>query len=165
MTENNSNILDYIIPIASAIIAGIIAYIIAIKQNKSGLKIKKVDYLENKILKLSAVREIIITRKLDLPINQIITNEQMGSLAIDSIVDDIFQILKISEYFDKIFIDKISDFNDELQKMMGQAKMGKQIDELKARELVNQIPEVNIIIRKQLDDVLKKTHKQLNSIF
>jgi hypothetical protein len=165
MAENDSNILDYIIPIASAIIAGIIAYIIAIKQNKSGLKIKKVDYLENKIQKLSAAREVIITRKLDLPKNQTITNEQMGSSAIDSIVNNIWQIQKISEYFDKNFIDKISDFNDELQRIIGQAKMGKQIDEVKARELVTQMPEVNKTIRKELDDVLKKTHEQLNSIF
>ncbi len=165
MTESNSNILDYLIPIASALIAGIIAYVVAIKQNKSGLKIKKVDYLENKIQKLSNARENIITRKLDLPKNQTITNEQMGSSAIDSTVNNIWQILKISEYFDQKFIDKISEFNDELQKMMGQAKMGQQIDETKARELVTQIPEVNKLIRNELDDVLKQSHKQLNSIF
>lgn len=119
MTENDFNILDYIIPIASALIAGIIAYVIAIKQNKSGLKVKKVDYLENKIQKLSAAREAIITRKLDLPKNQTITYEQMGSSAIDSTVNSIWQLLKISEYFDKKFIDKISEFNDELQIMYG----------------------------------------------
>lgn len=48
---------------------------------------------------------------------------------------------------------------------MGQAKMGKKIDKTKAQELGTQMLEINKEIRKELDDLLKKTHKQLNSIF
>lgn len=165
MTENESNILNYVIPIITALIAGIIAYIIAIKQNQSGIKAKKIDYLENKIKKISEAREAIITRKLELPINKLITHEQMGASAIDSIVNNIWQVLKISEYFDKKFIDTISEFNDELQEMMGQAKMGKNIDEIKAMKLINRVSDINKKIRNELDDILQKSHKQLSSMF
>lgn len=165
MIENDSDTLNYIIPIITAIIGGVVVYIVAIKQNKSSLKIKKIDYLENKIKKLSSARENIITKTSDLPKNRIIKNEEMGSMAIDSTVNNIWQIQKISEYFDKTFIDNISNFNDEIQQMMGQAKMGREIDNEKAGKLVTQLPEINKTIRQELNEALEKAHKQLNSIF
>jgi len=153
-------IIGYILAFIGVLITAGVSYKIGTNQGKSNLKIKRIDILTYDKSKLTDLKKEIVGRKLDLPNHQIITPEQMGSSAIDSIVFRILEVLKLSEYFDTNFIQQITEYNDSLQGFMGAAKLGQQIDNDKARQVLETMKDIEKLINENLNTEIKK--RQMN---
>ena len=162
-TKNESSnyaILGYILAFLGVLITAGVSYRVGTNQGKSNLKIKRIDILSYDKAKLTDLKKEIIGHKLNLPNNQTITHDQMGSSAIDSIVFKILEVLKVSEYFEVDFINRIREYNETLQNFMGTAKLGQPIDEVKARETIGQLKDIEKLIVENIDSEIKK--RQLN---
>jgi hypothetical protein len=150
----------YVLAFLGALITAGVSYRVGTNQGKSNLNIKRIDILSYDKAKLTDLKKEIIGHMLNLPKNQTITHEQMGSSAIDSIIFKILEVLKISEYFEVNFINRIREYNDTLQNFMGTAKLGQPVDEAKASETVGQMKDIEKLIVENIDSEIKK--RQLN---
>jgi len=159
--ESPSNpIIGYILAFIGVLITAGVSYKVGINQGKSNLKIKRIDILTYDKSKLTDLKKEIVGHKLDLPNHKIITLEQMGSSAIDSIVFRILEVLKLSEYFDINFIQQITEYNDSLQRFMGSAKLGQKIDENEARQVLERMKDIEKLITENVNSEIKK--RQIN---
>lgn len=157
-------LVGYIFAFLGVLISAGVAFRVGTNQGKSNLKIKRIDILTYDKAKLTDLKKVIIERKLDLPINQTITQEQMGSSAIDSIVFRILEVLKFSEYFDEEFIQTITKYNNSLQTFMGTAKLGQQINETEARTVLSQMKSIEILISEKIDAEIKKRLTNIDAL-
>ena len=165
--EGNSStdpLVGYIFAFLGVSISAFVSFKIGTNQGKSNLKIKKIDILTHDKSKLIDLKGAIIGKRLDLPTNEAITHEQMGSFAIDSIVFRIQEVQKVSEFFQDDFISIITKHNNSLQKFMGLAKLGKSFDETEEKKIINQIKEIEILITKNINEEIKKRQQIIDSL-
>lgn len=164
--ENSATdpLIGYVLAFLGVLISSIVSFRIGTNQGKSNLKIKKIDILTQDKAKLTDLKKAIISRKLDLPNNQTITQEQMGTSAIDSIVFRILEVQKVSEYFPEDFISKISNYNNSLQGFMGNAKLGNQINEEEAKIVLSQMKGIETLITDNINTEIKKRQESIDSL-
>jgi hypothetical protein len=162
--SSSDPIIGYIIAFLGVLISAGVAFKVGTNQGKSNLKIKKIDILTFDKSRLTELKKQIIGRKLDMPINQTITQEQMGSSAIDLIVFRILEVQIISEYFDKEFIQEITEYNNSLQNFMGAAKLGNQINEPEAQTVLSQMKRIEILISDNINAEIKKRQDNIDAL-
>ncbi len=165
-SEEDSNVKyhGFLIGLGGIVFASFISYRIGIKQSKTTMKTKKKDILENKRKKISEVKSEIIGRKIDLPANQILTDEQVGSASIDKTVYNIMSIMSINEYFEDDFIKNISDFNQSIQSEMQLAKMGKDINQENANHILSNLHIIDQLIIQNINSKLRLIESEINNL-
>lgn len=118
------NYIIALIGLFGVVLASIISYRIANKQNRNKLLETKITYLISQKRKLENLKSEIYERHVDFSRNTNLNAGLMRSKFIDRLLQDISSILKNSEFFDNEFIDELNSYSQRMSTYIFQAKSG-----------------------------------------
>ena len=154
-----------LIGLFGVVLASIISYRVANKQNRNKLIETKITFLNSQKEKLENVKSQIYDRQVDVSNNANLNADQIRSKFIDRLLKDISSVQKHSELFDNEFIDDLNSYSQRINTYIFQAKKGLNIDNNSSvRTDFENVPTYDKKIKSAIDQKIKELNTKINEL-
>ena len=154
-----------LIGLFGVVLASIISYRVANKQNRNKIIETKNTFLNSQKEKLENVKSQIYDRQVDVSNNANLNADQIRSKFIDRLLKDISSVQKHSELFDNEFIDDLNSYSQRINTYIFQAKKGLNIDNNSSvRTDFENVPTYDKKIKSAIDQKIKELNTKINEL-
>lgn len=166
---NSENRVDkYLIALIGlfgVVVASIISYRVANKQNRNKLLETKITILNSQKEKLENIKSQIFDRQVDVSNNTNLSADPIGSMFIDRLLKDISSVQKHSELFDNEFIADLNSYSQRISTYIFQAKTGVNIDtNSSVKTDFENVPTYDNKIKSVIDHKIRELNTKINEL-
>jgi len=166
---NSENRVDkYLIALIGlfgVVVASIISYRVANKQNRNKLLETKITILNSQKEKLENIKSQIFDRQVDVSNNTNLSADQIRSMFIDRLLKDISSVQKHSELFDNEFIADLNSYSQRISTYIFQAKTGVNIDtNSSVKTDFENVPTYDNKIKSVIDHKIRELNTKINEL-
>jgi len=166
---NSENRIDkYLIALIGlfgVVVASIISYRVANKQNRNKLLETKITILNSQKEKLENIKSQIFDRQVDVSNNTNLSADQIRSMFIDRLLKDISSVQKHSELFDNEFIADLNSYSQRISTYIFQAKTGVNIDtNSSVKTDFENVPTYDNKIKSVIDHKIRELNTKVNEL-
>lgn len=152
--------LVYLLAFIGVLITAVVSYRVGTNQNKTNLKIKKIEITSSDKEKLSALKKNILHR----PLAKTLTREEFVTSLIDNVIYKIHETLKLSEYFEESFIAELNNTNQEYQRLVQEEKLNNRSAFQIPVTLLEKLKSADKTISINIDDEIRKRQNKIEEL-
>lgn len=152
--------LGYLFAFIGVLVTAVVSYRVGTNQNKTNLKIKKIEIASSDKEKLSALKRNILHR----PLANTLTPKEFVTSLIDNVIYKILETLKLSEYFEESFIAELNNTNKEFQRLAQNEKLNNRSAFQIPETLLEKLKSADKTISLNIDDEIRKRQKKIEEL-